>query len=35
MIGTTFIMLYVGAVGLIMNFGGLRKEKFWYCQKNY
>lgn len=28
MIGTEFIILYVDAVGLIMNFGGFRKEKF-------
>jgi hypothetical protein len=27
MIGTGFIILYVGAVGLIMNLGGFRKEK--------
>ena len=34
MIGTAFLILYVGAVGLIMNLGDFRKENFWYYQKN-
>jgi len=34
MIGTAFLILYIGTVGLIMKLGGFRKENFWYYQNN-